>query len=743
MKIKNNYSIMQRVFVVVLFCCFAMSQLFAQLCLGTKVRPTDNPEEVLVDVNSENFEGVLSLQLSLRYDPAVYEFVDFEGSDLPGFNATNFSVNAPNFSANNINGLVGIVWFDATVTNGGTLTEEEVIATFKFKKLIDFSAEFTISNDPIIVEATDVNFGLLNVDFCNDSTSLVSYVDGKFILDENNNCTLDPDEVEVSKKHNWQGWTITTTNNGEDFYYSSITGEGLFQLQLFPNINQVTVFPPNPYYSLCSSTFTIDPDQKNLSDVLQVFAQIETYCPLMSVETISPPVESCAESAVFITYGNYGTQLAEDAYLEVALDKRINLVGSSLDYTQLENDKIRIELGDVAVGQTEFVSLETTIDCDVEEGETLCNEIQIFPAEFCGELDRTWSGASLKVEGQCIGEEIIFEIENIGDADMSEPSEFVVIEDAIIFKMHTVQLEQGTKEQIRLAANGSTYRVQVDQVQGHPGNSKPTAFVEGCGLNQDGAFSKGFVQVFPNDESNFFISIDCQQVGDSYAPSTLNAVPRGVGTERFIKADDYLEYQIYFQESSKQIVIIDTLSSMLDLTTFQPITSSKPYLYQISDAGIVQFIMPADELTQLLGTNFIQFKIRPKTSTPNGSIISNSASIYSGLRAPSQTNTVFHTVGENFLESIVTNTVDFNIPNAGLIVSPNPSNGEVLFTLKDIPDKQSTITIYNTFGTILYQIPLNNGIGELPSTILDAGIYFYQLRTEQQFLTSGTFSIIK
>lgn len=743
MKLNNNYSIGQKALFVVLFCLLTVFQLSAQFCLGTQIRSSDNPDEILVDVSSDNFEKILSLQFSLRYDPGVYAFVNYEGSNLPGFAETNFSVNAPNFSANNINGLVGVSWIDPTVIEGVTLQPEEVIATFRFKKLIDLSADFTISNDPIIVEAANANFELLNINFCNDSTSLVRFIDGKFILDDNNNCSQEPGEINLSKNHNWLGWTVSATNNGEDFYYSTVQGEGLFQIQLFPGVNAIRVTPPNPYYNLCNATFNIDSDQTDLSSVIQIFAQIETYCPLMSVGTIISPIEPCTESFVFINYSNHGTQQADNAYIEVALDQRITLVNSSLDYTALENGNIRYELGTIAVGDNGLISMETTIDCEVEEEETICNEVKIFPNEFCGDLDDNWSGASLRVEGQCVGEEIIFEIENIGNGDMSEPAEFIVIEDAIIFKMYTIQLEQGTKEQVRLAANGATYRLQVDQVEGHPGISKPTAFVEGCGVNENGGFSKGFVQVFPNDEANLFVSIDCQQVGQAFDPSTLNAVPRGIGTERFIQSDDYVEYQIFFQESTDQIVILDSLSSMLDLTTFQPVASSQPYLYQISEAGIVQFIMPASSAKNPFGDNFIQFKIRPKLGLPNGSKITNRVSIYDGLRPPTQTNSIFHTVGENFLELGTTNTIDLAAPKSGLTVAPNPSNGEVVFRLKEIPSQPFTITIYNSFGTILCQLPLENGIGELPNNLLNAGIYFYQLNGEDQFITTGSFSIIK
>jgi len=85
MKLNNNYSIGQKALFIALFCCLAFSQLSAQLCLGTHIRPSETSDEILVDLYSENFEKILSLQFSLRYDPGVYAFIGYEGSNLPSF----------------------------------------------------------------------------------------------------------------------------------------------------------------------------------------------------------------------------------------------------------------------------------------------------------------------------------------------------------------------------------------------------------------------------------------------------------------------------------------------------------------------------------------------------------------------------------------------------------------------------------------------------------------------------------
>ena len=298
--------------------------------------------------------------------------------------------------------------------------------------------------------------------------------------------------------------------------------------------------------------------------------QIKEDCPFMEVNIISFSGEPCKEAIYFLEYSNKGTIAAEHAYMDVQMDYRLQVEEIDIAYTDLGNNHFRFELGTVPAGAKEIAFIYGKIPCGLSAEETLRHEANIFPNEICNSIDQNWSGASLDVDGRCETEKVVFDITNIGIGDMTTPLEYLVIEDAVILRSTEILLKQGEKETISLDANGSAYQLRIPQEAGHPANSTPSAFIEACGRNEAGGYSTGFANRFPNEDNDFFLDVDYQLLTGFDNRTRLIATPIGFTEEHFVVPDEYIEYQIFFEQNFTALEIIDTLSPLLDVATFEP-----------------------------------------------------------------------------------------------------------------------------------------------------------------------------
>jgi hypothetical protein len=200
----------------------------------------------------------------------------------------------------------------------------------------------------------------------------------------------------------------------------------------------------------------------------------------MQVDIAAPVLRRCFNSNYHVHYCNQGTVTAEDAYVEVTLDPFLSAVSSSIPWTTVNGQTYTFPIGDVAVGQCGNFSLTVLVSCDAVLGQTHCTEAHIFPDEICVPVNPLWDGSILDVTGTCDGDSVRFTINNIGD-DMDTPVPFIVIEDDMVnFSGSPIQLNAGGSYVVAVPANGSTWRVQLDNAPTSPFNGSPSASVEGC-----------------------------------------------------------------------------------------------------------------------------------------------------------------------------------------------------------------------------------------------------------------------
>ena len=191
----------------------------------------------------------------------------------------------------------------------------------------------------------------------------------------------------------------------------------------------------------------------------------------------------------------------------------------------------------------------------------------------------------------------------------------------------------GGIETIDFPANGSTWRLQIDQEPGHPSLSNPTVVVEGC--TQYG--SMGFVNQFSMSDADPYIAIDCQEVIGSYDPNDKQAFPEGYAEQHFIEPNTSIEYKIRFQNTGTDtaftVRVEDQLSPLLDLSSIEAGTSSHPYRLEVREGGWLVFhfeniLLPDSTINEPASHGFVQFRVNQKEDNPLGTIIENTAEIY-------------------------------------------------------------------------------------------------------------------
>lgn len=136
---------------------------------------------------------------------------------------------------------------------------------------------------------------------------------------------------------------------------------------------------------------------------------------------------------------------------------------------------------------------------------------------------------------------------------------------------------------------------------------------------------------------------------NSHDPNDKSVEPSGNLTLQQLSAADYLTYTVRFQNTGNNVAytvsVLDKLSSKLDVSTFEMLSSSHNYTYSIAPDGTVDWtfnnILLPDNTTDDLGSNgFIKYRIKPKSNVVVGDEISNTASIYFDYNDAIITNTI-------------------------------------------------------------------------------------------------------
>ncbi|MEN0051415.1 MAG: T9SS type A sorting domain-containing protein, partial [Bacteroidota bacterium] len=623
----------------------------------------------------------------------------------------------------------------------------------------------TVSNNYgcILIKRVEITENYIT-EFCNQRT-----LNGTIFLDQNSNCRYDTVELPI----NFPQIQVALVKDSlldsdllllENDFGAYIEGIQYIERRRFNRNGQYELFfnIQKPYLSdyqflKISTNFPNDCNYRYIpiASLLEeevylpnfdIPIQLDESCELLTVDVSTPFLRRCFESTYYINYCNRSAVEVEGAYIEVQLDDFLDFVSSGLEATDLGDNLYRFNLGTLEEGECGRFSIQVEVSCDAVLGQTHCTAASIFPIPDC--LD--WSGAEIQITAECEMDSVLFTIENIGDEDMLTPSSYIAIEDVVMFSQGDFELTRQQKIQLRFPQNGSTYRLRAQQVNGLPYPSQPTVALEGCGTNDIGDFSRGFVTQFSENDDAIFTSIHCEENRGAYDPNDKQVFPKGVGALGQIEQNVDLEYKIRFQNTGTDtaftVVILDTLDAQLDVSSVQAGASSHPYVFEVIDGNVLRFrfdhILLPDSTTNLAASQgFVQFRVSQNIDVPVGESILNDAAIYFDFNEPIITNTVNNQIGKDFLQ-IISKTSNEPFPNIRVQISPNPLDQVAIIEIEGQILTNSTFILYDFRGREVRQQRLSGNQFHFYRKNLTSGGYFFKIVRHKDVLYTGKLVVL-
>jgi uncharacterized repeat protein (TIGR01451 family) len=221
-----------------------------------------------------------------------------------------------------------------------------------------------------------------------------------------------------------------------------------------------------------------------------------------------------------------------------------------------------------------------------------------------------------------------------------------------------------------------------------------------------------------------------QTVSCAYDPNDKQVHPAGIGPLNYVAMDDWLTYQIRFQNTGNdtafRVVILDTLDAFLDMNSFTLIGSSHPVVVSILPGREVNFVydnilLPDSNVNEPASHGYVLYRIKGLATNPDPTSVTNTAYIFFDLNSPIQTNTTLTTFSDNYL----------SIPESGnqniFELYPNPMSESAILRLKDDSQSKYTISIYDVTGRIVRSAePMINGSVVIEKGTLNSGLYFIE-----------------
>ena len=719
-----------RIFAI--FICFfsysfsIQAQTPVSFCISSA---TDNGNGVTIAVTTENFTEIVSTQFTVIWNPDDLELIS-----TGNFNSA-LELSESNFTPPSISNPVGLMGFSWLDIAGQTLPPGAILFSMTFA-VNNSSTEVTIGNSLIPIEVTNTAQVFLDTDIKAGTVNATGgTLSGNIFNDGNSDCIFTSDEVGLE---NW----IVKIESSQNTFFATSDESGNFSAFIPLGNYSVSIEEISTSWEACITTFNVDVTNPGVLVNVSYPVKPILDCPVLELNVSSSSLANCSSNNIYtIDYCNLGSAISTDSYIEISFDEYTTVVSSPVSFSTFGGNLYSFDVGDVEVGACNSFDIIVDISCDAPDGITHCVSAHMFPDNFCGPTDPLWSGASLKITGECNStqDSVIFTVENKGVGNMIDNSVYIVIEDAVLFESPTPLeplISNGTRI-FSYPANGTTYRMEVDQVAFHPGMSMPSATVEGCVGSSGGTISTGLVNQFIQDEADAFVSIDCRENTGANVANNKEASPLGFGDQNFIEPNTPIEYLIHFQNTESDtlvdMTIRDTLSEFLNPATLRNITSSHYYEFEVTGEGVAVFKFPNINLASD-ANGFVKFKISQLPDLPLDTKIENTSAIHFGFNSPIVTNTVFHTVNENFI-SVKTEWV--SIPNLAVNVYPNPSRDVVHFEVEGHDFESIELKLFDLRGSLIHSATSPNELFTFYRNDIPAGVYAFSLSSEGALLSTG------
>lgn len=540
--------------------------------------------------------------------------------------------------------------------------------------------------------------------------------------------------------------SVTVQDISGNTYYAYSNVQGFYQIYLPQGQSYTATANPltNPaLYIPCASDTAYLDTLNNNTDTINIGFQPILACPQLRVNISSALIRRCPGSSFYtIHYGNYGTVPAPNSYIDLVLDPLLQYQSATLSAQSLGNNTYRFQLGTLGNGQTGTLYVYCLLNCSASVGQVHCSQVHIYPDTLCN-----LTTPFIEILDSCLNDSILFRLSNAG-SNMFTPQHYEIIEDDLMYRPSTpFQLNSGQSLDIVIpAAPNKTYLIRVQQHPSLPTSLAPHtawSFVQNCNGLSSVMFN--YLNQYYLNTAAYTQDVLCQANVGSYDPNIKIAYPEGYGSNHYVEACALpFQYDIHFQntgnDTATNVMILDTLDASLDVTSIELQGASHPFTWSLLDNHILQFkfdniMLPDSFVDEPASHGYVSFNVQQKPNLALGTRIENSAAIYFDANAPVITNTVFHTIAENFIQVLANQEV--NLPNVQIKVYPNPFQNQATIELIGQDFEQIQVQIIDAMGKEVKTYQSSGTQVIIHKQDLPQGVYFYRLLADGQLLNTG------
>ena len=243
-------------------------------------------------------------------------------------------------------------------------------------------------------------------------------------------------------------------------------------------------------------------------------------------------------------------------------------------------------------------------------------------------------------------------------------------------------------------------------------------------------------------------------VTGSYDPNDKMVTPAGDLSPTDIANGIWLTYQIRFQNTGNDtaftVRIVDSLSANLNIPTFDMLSASHPYIYEMFGQGVIRWtfnniLLPDSTTNEAESHGFVKFRIKPLPGIQVGDSIANQAYIYFDFNGPILTNWVWNAVdlANGVVGAIMGNKNELKI-------YPNPTKDRFVIDFSgeggatqpnqnfNSPLSSSVLNMYDLSGRLVHSQEIESFNSHQPSQIevncpgLTPGIYLIGLGSAEK-----------
>lgn len=551
-------------------------------------------------------------------------------------------------------------------------------------------------------------------------------ITGKVYADLNNNCVYDASDSPIANAQVLYEGTIlydVTDANGD---YSMLVPAGSTGTIAVSNGN----LSPLLWQNNCAEQPAIFPiDFGGTSSMVgDVAFYSNLNCAIPSVSTSTPFMRRCFTNARQVQYCNQGTLPLENAVVTLTYEPGIYPVYFSIPYTQNGNE-YSFNVDTVSVGGFGSFYVIDSVGCENGIGSYALVEARISPIPTCLNAPAQWDSSDLEVHAFCSDStNATFTVINIGSGNMSAAMPYEIRRNNNVESTGTLQLNAGASQSFIVANDNDMVTLSVAETAGNPFNIIACAFSDCHSALNFGGMPPGFAI---HDEQPW-LDQDIEMIIGAYDPNDKFAWPFGGGNTSKIERTDDLEYRIRFQNTGNDtaftIVVVDTLSTLLNPSTLRITGNSHPYIYEVV-GNVATFTFPnialPDSSTNLEGSiGYIRFNIEQKVDNPEYYEIDNFADIYFDFNPPVRTNTAIRTVSLDALG------MSSPLSNDKPLAYPIPATDIVSFVLPETwTSNYYSLTLFDMMGRRMQSLLSNGRNCSLLVSKLSSGMYVVVFQT--------------